>query len=130
MRAAKLWLLILGLAAAAGASAEVPAPNMTSFAKLLTAPGIGSVFLKYDYVGEPILAPASLTVRVFCDGEAGPRRDIILPMCSLDEHEFSKDTGELLLRITQGYVQGASVKCKIQKQEEYTLAKICRHAKK
>lgn len=124
MRVSKLALLICSLFA--GSFALATTPNMRSFVKLHTSHGHGSIFLKYDYTGEPVLAPASITIRIFCEGEAQPRRDLIIPACSLDTHEFLPDMGELSLSYTQGIVHGPKVSCKIKKQDELALVKICR----
>lgn len=128
------WIVLLLCAAQFAQSTQAAPVNVgkgtNHLAKTFKAPRQGRLLFKYEFVGEPMDAPARIEIRVFCEGKKEAVDTIQIDACTLDQYEFSEDIGELQIKYTSGYLDGENVRCSLRDSREVTIRKACRDFKR
>lgn len=100
------------------------------FEKKFPVVGGGTLRISYEYFGEPVVAPASLSIYVTCKKNGEEIHVTTIPMCEIEKYDYEKPVKVFTVDYIYGRVDaGGQVHCDQKDQKKFEIAKICRGKK-
>lgn len=100
------------------------------FEKKFPVVGGGTLRINYEYFGEPVNAPASLSIYITCKKGGAEQLVTTIPICEIEKYDYEKPVKVFTVDYVYGRVDaGGQVHCDQKDQKKFDLAKLCRGKK-